>query len=266
MDTGEMITIATTTKPLGDDTNRLAFQNAIRSWVRIEPRPEILVFSKTHRALIEGEGARVIDDFESHGDMPYFDGFVRRAEAEATGDIIMYITDHLILTYDVSSAVKLVSVKFPGQFVATGRRWDLDYDKELEFGLGWADILRQNTIKRGHYQSVGAKDYLLWRKPLGLEVPRFIMGYPWYDTWMVVAAQRAGIPVVDCSRAIMPIHQNHGFKEGSIGAREETAETKHNAALAEGMDGQGHTIHAPYMLTIFDVVERDSLRRELGNE
>lgn len=261
-----MLTLITTPKPLDIPANRVAFLNAIRSWVRIEPRPEILVFGGD-RALIEGEGGRWVGEFKatSHGN-PYFDDFIRTAERLASNDILMYITDHLILTYDVSAVAELISVRFPGPFVAIGRRWDLNLDAALRFNTGWEDVLRQRTLYEGKYQSVGAKDYIMFRRPFPLEIPPFIMGYPWYDTWMVVAAMRADIPVVDVSRAIFPIHQNHGFMQGSLQKREATPQTHHNARLAAGMSNQGHTIHASYMFTIFDIVNRERFREEENAE
>jgi len=255
-----MLTLITTPKPLGVPANRVAFLNAIRSWVRIKPRPEILVFGG-NRALIEAEGGRWVGKFKAtpHGN-PYFDDFIRRAERLASNDILMYITDHLILTYDVPAVVELTSVRFPGPFVAVGRRWDLNLNAALQFNTGWEGVLRQRTLSEGKYQSVGAKDYIMFRRPFPLEIPPFIMGYPWYDTWMVVAAMRANIPVIDLSRAVFPIHQSHGFPQGDISRREATPQTQRNAQLATGMSNQGHTIHAPYMFTIFDIVNRKRFR------
>jgi len=257
-----MLTLITTPKPLDVPANRVAFLNAIRSWVRIEPQPEILVFGGD-RNLIEAEGGRWVGEFEATANgNPYFNSFIRTAEQLASNDILMYITDHLILTYDVSATVQLIDARFPGPFVVVGRRWDLNLSGPLQFNTGWEDMLRQRAIHGGKYQSVGAKDYVLFRRPFPLEISPFIVGYPWYDTWMVVAAMQAEIPTIDASRAIFPIHQNHGFIQGSIQKREDTLETQHNAQLAAGMGNQGHTIHASHVITVFDILSRERLRRE----
>ena len=196
----------------------------------------------------------------AHGH-PYFDDFVRKSEALALHDILMYATDHLIFTYDLMRVIGLVAAKFQ-RFLIIGRRWDLDLRTQINFTPGWEDVIRQRAVHEGKYQSTGAKDYLIFRRPFPVKIPKFIVGYPWYDTWMVVAAQRAGIPVIDASRAVLPIHQVHQFREGTIADRERTPQTQRNAQLAAGMEGKGQTVSAQFLVTVFDVLEREKFYEE----
>lgn len=247
-----MLTIITTPKPLGVKRNRLAFLNAIRSWVRIVPRPEILVFGGD-RALIEREGGRwVWVDINLAQGRPYFDDFIRVAEEESSNDIIMYSTDHLILTSDLIPAVRQVAESFPGNFVIVGKRWQLGIQEPIDFSNpGWESALRNCVLGADSLGSRAAKDYFVFRRPFGLPVPNFIMGYPWYDTWLVWAALQAGYPVVDASAAVMVIHQSHKFVEGDVEARERTPGGQHNRRIGKslGLDGKGATSHAPYVIT-----------------
>lgn len=255
-----MLTIITTPKPLNVAANRLAFLNAIRSWVRLVPRPEILVFGG-NRALIESEGGKWIGDFKATPQgRPYFDDFISRAETLATNDILMYCTDHLILPSSLVPAVKRVSDSFPGHFVIVGKRWGLSVQEVINFSdPNWESILRGQALGRDSLGSHSAKDYIIFRRPLGLlPVPNFIMGYPCYDTWLVWGALQANYPVVDASDVIMAIHQSHGFVEGDIWEREKTPGGRHNRKIGRfqlHLDGKGAISHAPYVLT------RDGVKR-----
>jgi len=245
-----MLTIITTPKPLSVESNRLAFQNAIRSWVRLVPRPEILVFGGD-RALVEHEGGRWIGDFRAVHGRPYFDDFISRSEALATNDILMYCTDHLVLTSDLSPVVGAVSDAFPGHFVVVGKRRQLHLQEGIDFSNSdWEGILRDRVLETNFLGNNAAKDYIIFRRPLGLRVPDFIMGYPWYDTWFVWAALQANYPVVDATHALVVIHQKHGFSEGSVDARERTPGGQHNRRIGKSLslDGKGGITHAPYVV------------------
>lgn len=260
-----MLTIFTTHKPLNVASNQIAFCNAVRSWRRIAPTPQILVFG-SERAIVNDEDATLVEvaNPATPNGHPYFNDFIRQSEQLATNDILMYCTDHLVLTYDLADTISLLDARFRGPFVAIGRRWDVTLDSYIDFGRAtWADDIRQFALKRGKYQSVGAKDYLIFRRPFPIPtIPPFIVGYPWYDTWAVVACQRAGIPVIDVSRTVFAIHQNHAFREGTIVDRENTPQTAHNATLASGMANQGHTTSAAWITTRFDVVSREQFELE----
>lgn len=254
-----MLTIITTPKPLNVGINRLAFQNAIRSWVRLTPRPEILVFGGD-RALVENEGARWIGNFEATQDRPHFDSFISQAESLATNDVLMYCTDHLILTSSLPFAVGGVSGAFPGSFLIVGKRWGLHIQEPIDFSNpDWESTLRDRVFGVDSPGSNAAKDYIVFRRPLGLAVPDFIMGYPWYDTWLVWAALQANHPVVDASDAIMVVHQSHKFVEGDVEKRERTPGGQHNRRIGKSLnlDGKGGISHATYTLTCNGVKRRD---------
>jgi hypothetical protein len=44
-----------------------------------------------------------------------------------------------------------------------------------------------------------------------LDMPPLIVGYCYWDNWMIWSALRSGIPVLDGTSFVMPIHQNHGY-------------------------------------------------------
>jgi len=257
-----MITIITTPKPLGIPRNRIAFENAIRSWVRLKPRPEVLVFrGDDDRKIIGEEGGKWIGGIRSSVQgRPYFDHFISEAEVLASNDIIMYSTDHLILVSDLIPAVQAVSEAFPGVFVIIGKRWGLDVPAPISFSdPNWESILWDRVIRTNSLGGNAAKDYMIFRRPFGLSIPNFIMGYPWYDTWFVWAALQAGYPVIDASNVITVVHQSHGFVEGDVEAREITPGGQHNRRIGKSLnlDGMGAISQATYVLTRNGVEKRN---------
>lgn len=255
-----MLTIITTPKPLGIPKNRVAFQNAIRSWTRLQPCPEILV-AGGDRDLIEKEGGRWIGGIRSSVQgRPYFDHFVAEAELLASNDIIMYCTDHLILTSDLMPAIKAVSEVFSNNFIIVGKYWKLAIPDAIDFfNPNWKSILRNRVLEADSLGNHSAKDYIIFRRPFGLSIPNFIMGYPWYDTWFVWAALQAGYPVIDATDAITAVHQSHKFVEGDIEARENTLGGQHNRRIGKSLelDGMGAISQATYTLTHKGVITRN---------
>ena len=256
-----MLTIITTPKPLDMGDNRLAFQNAIRSWVRLSPRPEILVFGGD-RALVENEGGKWIGNHRATPQgRPYFDDFINRAEISSANDVLMYCTDHLILTSSLLPAVKTIADTFPGHFVVVGKRWGLHVQKPIDFSNpNWECVLWDQVLGADSPGNNAAKDYIIFRRPLGLPVPNFIMGYPWYDTWLVWAALQANYPVIDASDAVIVVHQSHKFIEGDVEKRENTPGGQHNHRIGRfqlHLDGKVAISQATHVLTPNGVIERN---------
>ena len=254
-----MLTIITTPRPLSVESNRYTFLNAIRSWIRLVPRPEILVLGG-NRALAESEGGKWIGNYKATPQgRPYFDDFIDRAETLATNDILMYCTDHLILTSGLVPAIERVSRAFTGHFVIIGKRWGLHAQKPIDFSNpNWESILWDRVIEADSPGNNAAKDYIIFRRPLGLTVPGFIMGYPWYDTWLVWAALQANYPVIDASDVVAVIHQSHKFVEGNVEKRENTPGGQHNRRIGRfqlHLDGKGAISQATHVLTPNGVIK-----------
>lgn len=257
-----MLTILTTPRPLLNEKNRTAFLNAIRSWRQLSPPPEIFVFSRDHQSLVEREGGQFIKDYKGSHDRPYFDSFLSISQLCAANDTLMYCTDHLILTSDLIPAIATTIRKFPDQFILIGQRWQLHVQEPIDFtNSNWETNLHQRTLLTNSPGGPAAKDFIIFRRPLKLKVPPFIMGYPWYDTWLVDAATKAGYPIVDASRVLMTVHQSHTFPEGSAAARELTAGAKRNLKIAKSfkLHGKGSITSTPYVLTRQGVIVRNTI-------
>ena len=93
-----------------------------------------------------------------------------------------------------------------------GHRWDMDVDKTINFdnkidhNLFWE---RVKTDSNKH--ACTGIDYFVYKKNQWGEIPDFVIGRPGYDNWLIWKARRNLIPVIDASKEILAVHQNHGY-------------------------------------------------------
>lgn len=230
------------------EANQREFRNATLSWDQIKPQPQILVFGDVPTRLMTSTMELVLHYSQEPDGRPHFDSFIRIAEEASIHDVVMYATDHLIFLPGLKETVELVASQFD-RFLLMGRRWDINIPGFLDFvgGRWWQELL---THMRGHkLGSVGAKDWLIWRKPFPEPIPPFIMGIPWYDTWMAVQAEELGIQRIDASATVRAIHPIHGFPfPGGIVGRRDDPRYAYNESLAPGCAHRGHITDSEWVV------------------
>jgi len=208
----EPLTFFTTPRPHEgrDGRNERDFRNAVRTWMRLEPTPEVIVFGGDRR-IAEEEGARHVGFHPcNERGLPYVDAMFRIAEQVSSNDIMVYTSDHLMFTKDVTTSLVRVLRSFYHGFVIIGQRTNTAMDRLIDFDdEKWEDRLRAQAGRAGALQGPSAKDYIIFRRPLELDIPPFVAGRPGWDSWIVRAALNAGIHVLDATRSIMAIHAYH---------------------------------------------------------
>ena len=120
-----MLTLFACPKPFKDPHIRTIQRNAIRSWLELRPRPEIILlgdeagtaeFSSHHVARSEFGTPLVSDLFH-------------QAELAATQPLLAYVNADIILMQDFVDAAAALPAH---PFLMVGRRWDLDVTEPLE--------------------------------------------------------------------------------------------------------------------------------------
>ena len=92
------------------------------------------------------------------------------------------------------------------------QRWDLDITEPLDFARPeWAREVREMALTHGFQQDEYWIDCFLFRKGMYTDMPAMIVGHCYWDNWMIWRALSEGVPVLDVSRFLVPIHQNHGY-------------------------------------------------------
>jgi len=244
-----MITIFTIPKPFVGHIKTIQM-NAIRSWKHLRGSEVILFGNEAGTAeAARTVGAQHVPNIEvNEFGTPLLDSTFRTAHQFATHNILCFVNTDMILMPTFTEAAKAIyrgKNKFnKRQFLAVGRRWNIDIAGEIQFAPGWDRHLSayvsnpQNGI-RGNDHGI---DFFLFPRKTFENIPQFAVGRGFWDNWMVYDALRRKIKVIDISDATRAIHQNHDYSHHPDGQRGAYlgAEGQRNLNRAGGMKKTGH--------------------------
>lgn len=254
-----MLTILTTPKPQTPKAN-MDFANAMRNWSKLIPTPEIFVFDG-ERDRVELHGGIYINDFPATDlGLPYMDEMFAIARRRAANNVFMLVSDHLMFLPGLMKAIARVQNKFD-TFLAVGQRHDINIEKFVDFHNSSWPMELQLFANAGRLHGPSAKDYMVISRDYPLALPPFIVGRPWYDSWFVVAALEANIPVVDLTRTVTALHPNHDYYQipGNPAGNHGNPGEKYNEKLAVGCAGKGHASTSTWVDTVDGIRRREEL-------
>jgi hypothetical protein len=208
-----MITFFTTCKPFRGHDGVIQ-RNALKSWILLHADVEVIVFGDEFGvaevcAEFGLQNEPKVERYESK--LPYVDGMFARAQQIARHDYLCYANCDIILFRDFLEALEK-AIAWKKQFLMVGQRWDLDVTELIDFtAKDWAIKLHRLTVTAGHLQIPAFMDFFLFPRGLYDSVPPLVVGYAYWDHWMVWKALSAGYPVLDASACIVPVHQNHAY-------------------------------------------------------
>lgn len=188
-------------------------KNALGSWSRLRPRPEIILLGNDLgiKEAAEEFGCVHAPDImcDKHG-IPILSHVFKRAHRLASHEVMAFVNTDIILFQDFVTAINVIRKKFP-IFLMVGRRCVLDISVPIEFSAGWDIRLRQEVDQCGYRDGPSAIDYLVFSPSElpKLDMPQFIVGSPGWDNWTVRQYDKRGDPVVDASRDVICIHHHH---------------------------------------------------------
>lgn len=189
-------------------------RNAIISWTKLEPRPEIILFGEdegTAEIATELNLKHIPDVKCNQFGTPLLSDMFERTQQIATFDLVAYVNSDIILLQDFMKGVLKISEQYD-KFMAIGRRWDIDIIAPIDFtNLNWSTELRQLIIDVTSLHSVHGKDYFVFPRNLFAQIPEFAVGRATWDNWMVHTALEREYAVVDATQGVMAIHQNHDY-------------------------------------------------------
>jgi len=216
-----MLTLFATAKPFRDHAGIIQ-RNAIRSWTRLHPNVEVILFG-------DDEGAAEIAREFGLRHEPYIqrnefgtkrlDYMFARAQELARNELLCYANCDIILFPEICDAISRVSSKRP-RFLMVGRRWDTDITEPLAIGDPEVDAqVLQLAHRTGVQRGPDAVDYFAFRRGLYSRMPELVIGRVWWDHWLVWKAWKEGATVVDVSPLVTAVHQNHGYAYHPAGAK-----------------------------------------------
>ena len=246
--------------------------NALESWCRLDPRPEVIVFGDEEgaaQAAATFATRHVPNVARNEFGTPLISSLFEQAQRLATHDLIGYVNADIILMSDFLPAVQRVA-QAKRRFLMGGQRWDLDLpDTWVSSAPDWEKTLRGLVRERGRLHGPAGIDYFVFPRGLYSSLPPFAVGRPAWDNWMLFAAWQAGAAVVDASNVVCTVHQNHDYSHismGVIGFRQ-GPEARRNLELA-GSSRQLFTLQdAAWRLTETQLIRAPRtrlLRRRVG--
>lgn len=248
-----MTTFFTIPKPFIGHINTIQ-RNAIKSWLQLEPKCEIILFGdETGISDVASELAIVqipeIDKNECG--TPLLDCAFQKAQEIATSEDICYINTDIILLSSFSKAKRYNNFN---KYLIIGQRIDLDIFDEIHFDTDrmWETRLLNNIRHEGNFHGFWGIDYFIFPKGLLKSLPPFAVGRAGWDNWMIYHVKKElNVPVIDASKIIVAIHQNHDYSHVPLqkGRKYEGFESDRNFAYIGRKDHSYNILDANFILT-----------------
>ena len=198
-------------------------RNAITSWTRLNPKPEIILFGTDDgTAQIARElGLRHVPSVKTNQwRTPLVSDLFGQAEAIGSGSSLCYVNSDILLFDDFPQAINRVSA-WSNHFLMVGRRTDLDVTGPIDFQSDWVTHIRAQGQRAGKLQIARSIDYFAFSRGLYPTMPALAIGRFWWDNWLLWKARSLGAGVVDASIAVTVIHQNHDYSHTTYGPSKE---------------------------------------------
>jgi len=234
-------------------------RNAIISWTKLRPRPEIILFGRDAgtKELAAELGLRYEPEVAAtERGTPLLNDLFEKAEAKANFACMCYVNADIILRSEFLLAVECVQKRMPNSLMVS-KRINVDMREQLEFGEGWEKELGRRARETGQDEHYTGIDVFVYTKGMYAKIPEFAIGRLWWDHWLIKAVREQKLPVVDASRVAPLLHQRHDYNHAVGGAEEvwRGDEAKKNFELYGGVE------HAYTLLDVTHELTEDGSMR-----
>ena len=173
-----MLTLFAIPKPFRGQSD-LIQRNAIASWTRIAPRPEVLLFGDEEGTaeFAQELGVRHVPEVaRNEFGTPRLDDLFARAERIATTPLLAYVNADIILSDEFPAAVARVQAAL-SRFLMVGQRWDLEVDAPLDFSApDWQRTLADRARRANALQPPTCIDYFAFTRGFAEGLPPLAIG------------------------------------------------------------------------------------------
>ena len=244
-----MLTIFSTPKPFNGHSNVIQ-RNALKSWTLLHPDVEVILFGDEEGAAETCRDLGIHHEphvrRNEHG-TKYLNYLFDRAHEISRHNILCYANCDIMLTSDFRGALEVTS-KTCSKFLMIGRRWDTNITEPWDFNQAeWDRQLRSLALLTGRLNGPSWVDYFCFSHDLYYgEMPPFLIGRDGWDPWLIWFARKRAVPLVDISRAVVAVHQNHDYaylKQGPAAIHKEE-EISYNLSLGNGSDWHYYATNA----------------------
>jgi hypothetical protein len=240
-------------------------RNAIESWTKLEPRPEIILLGNdegTAEAAREFGLQHLPNIATSDHGTPLLSDMFRQAEAATGSPWMCYVNADIILVGDFLRAVEIVQRELPKSLLVS-KRINLDVSEKLKFDSRWEENIKQHSKAKGRDEHYTGIDAFVFPKGLYPPIPDFAIGRLWFDHWLIKAVREQHLPVVDASLIAPLIHQNHDYNHVS-GGKEQVwrgEEAQRNFQLYGAVKNSYTLLDATHEITPSGAIRRVRFRK-----
>jgi hypothetical protein len=261
--TGSLFTTLAMPKPFTGHIGVIQ-RNAIKSWTKLEPRPDIFLFGEeagTAEIATELHIGNLRDIQRSDLGTPLLSDLLQRARQTAKTPLLCYLNSDIILLQDFQRAITAIHQQLP-KFLAVTHRWEIDLPYEWDFA--GETPLHLGSLPPGFSGSHTAIDVFVFPRDMYVDVPPLAIGRAWFDQWLIKDALLHGLPVVDMTRVARAIHQKHeythiaGGQRGAYGGEE----ARRNLDIYGGIQHAFTLLNATHELLPDGSIRRIHYRRE----
>jgi hypothetical protein len=259
-----MLTIFSTAKPFIGHSDVIQ-RNALKSWTVLHSDVEVILLGDEQGAaeVCLELGIRHEPRVGRNGNgTKYLNDIFDRAYEYSRHSFLCYANCDIMLGSDFVSALEFVS-KVHTRFLMIGRRWDTDISEPWDFTQPDSDgQLRSRAVLTGKQNGPSWIDYFCFSRDLFYKkMPPFLIGRHGWDPWLTYFARKCEVPLIDASRAIVAVHQNHDYKYLKTGAATEysNAEVSYNWNLGDDSTWHHYTAGAATELLIRGCLKRNWL-------
>lgn len=212
-----MLTIFAIPKPFQGHFDIIQ-RNAILSWSLLEPKSEIILLGNEEgiaEVAKELNLGHIPEVARNEFGTPLLSDMFSLVQRAARGEILAMLNPDIILMNDFPRTIKLLQRIQKGPFLMVGQRWNLNFKEPFQFNRAdWEQKLRERIRKEGKMLGPSGMDYLVFPHSLEFNPPsEFTMGRAGVDNWLVYWAKSQKIPVIDATKVIDIVHQNHDYPQ-----------------------------------------------------
>jgi hypothetical protein len=231
------LAIFTAPKPFIDSHIKIIQRNAIQSWKAMGKDVEIWLVGDeegVEKTAKELEVNFIPDVIRNESGTPRIDSIFRMVREKSQAAILCYVNSDILLFSDLLKTIDLVQ-ESEKNFLLVGRRWDAEIAEPLKISPGWEESFIKKTISLSKLHTGTGSDYFVFPRHLFSEIPPFAVGRAGWDNWMIYDGRCKHLAVIDASKEITVIHQNHDFRHFADGkVHRHQPETYENIELAGG--------------------------------
>lgn len=233
-----MVTLFTAPKPFQGHVGVIQ-TNAIRSWNALGADVEVLLVgdeSGVQEAAEMHKAEHIADVRRADSGAPSLRSTFAEVQRVARHPVLCFVNADILLLDDFLPAVDSVARRLE-QYLVVGQRWDLEVREPLQTEPGWQADLRRRLAASGALHRPVGSDYFVFPRGQYPDLPDFTIGRSGWDNWMIFDGRRRRIPVVDASRRVTAVHQNHDYAHLPGGApHHRHPESLRNLELAGGRE------------------------------